>query len=43
MPAKSVNKPRAELLWEVFGDRAWNAEGRTWKLEEVAGEEEQGC
>lgn len=43
MPVKSVNKPRAELLGEVFGGRAWNVEGRTWRLEEVAGEEEQGC
>lgn len=43
MPVKSVNKPRAELLWDVFRDRTWNLERRTRKLEEVAGEEEQGC
>lgn len=42
MPVKPVNKPRAELLWEVFGGRAWNVEERTWRHEEVAGEEEQG-
>lgn len=41
MPVKSVNKPRAEQLWDVFGDKAWNTEGRTWKPD-VAGEEEQG-
>lgn len=42
MPVKSVNKHRAEQLWDVFRDRTWNMEGRTWKLE-VTGEEEQGC
>lgn len=42
MPVKSVNKPRVELLWDVFRDTVWNMEGRTWKLE-VADEEEQGC
>lgn len=42
MPVKSVNKHRAEQLWDVFRDRTWNTEGRTWKLE-VTGEEEQGC
>lgn len=41
MPVTSVNKPRAERLWDVFRDKAWNVEGRTWKPD-VAGEEEQG-
>lgn len=41
MPVTSVNKPRAERLWDVFRDKAWNVEGRAWKPD-VAGEEEQG-